>query len=61
MSQAQQNGSAQVGSSSGGYEAYEVIDLANAELDIPPKNCYRLVVLGWFFPKLRSLLILQEP
>ena len=30
----------------GSYEAYEVIDLANAELDIPPKNCYRLVVLG---------------
>ena len=54
----QQNGSTQVGassnnSSSGGggaagvnYEVYEVIDLANAELDIPPKNCYRLVVLG---------------
>ena len=56
----QQNGSTQVGassnnSSSGGggaagvnYEVYEVIDLANAELDIPPKNCYRLVVLGKF-------------
>ena len=28
------------------YEVYEVTDLANAELDIPPKNCYRLVVLG---------------
>ena len=31
------------------YEVYEVTDLANAELDIPPKNCYRLVVLGEFF------------
>ncbi|XP_075247008.1 GTP-binding protein Rhes-like, partial [Convolutriloba macropyga] len=45
-------GSSGANSSGGGggggvsYEVYEVIDLANAELDIPPKNCYRLVVLG---------------